>query len=57
VAEPKKRGYPPEVKQHCLSLQAAGHSFRSIERQTGVAHNTVINWVRQQDRFGEGAAF
>jgi hypothetical protein len=24
-----------------------GISFREIERQTGVSHNTVINWVRQ----------
>ena len=48
VAKQKKRGYPPEVRQHCLNLHAAGHSVGFIERETGVAHNTVINWVRQQ---------
>jgi transposase-like protein len=42
------RGYPPEVKQQCLDLRRQGHSFREIERQTGVSHNTVINWVKQQ---------
>jgi AcrR family transcriptional regulator len=40
------RGYPPETKQRCLALHQQGMSFREIERQTGVSHNTVINWVR-----------
>lgn len=39
------RGYPPEIKQQCLALHQQGMSFRAIERQTGVSHNTVINWV------------
>ena len=43
--EPK--GYPLEVKQHCLTLYCNGLGFRAIERVTGVSHNTVINWVRQ----------
>jgi transposase-like protein len=41
------RGYPPQIKQRCLTLHQQGMSFREIERQTGVSHNTVINWVRQ----------
>jgi AcrR family transcriptional regulator/transposase-like protein len=41
------RGYPPQIKQQCLELHQQGISFRQIERQTGVSHNTVINWVRQ----------
>jgi AcrR family transcriptional regulator/transposase-like protein len=40
------RGYPPETKQECLALHQQGMSFREIERQTGVSHNTVINWAR-----------
>jgi AcrR family transcriptional regulator len=40
------RGYPLEVKQKCLDLHQQGASFREIERQTGVSHNTVINWVK-----------
>ncbi len=43
------RGYPPAVKQKCLDLHQQGMSFREIERQTGVSHNTAINWVKQQD--------
>jgi AcrR family transcriptional regulator len=42
-----QRGYPPEVKQQCLALHQQGMSFRQIERETGVSHNTVINWVAQ----------
>jgi AcrR family transcriptional regulator len=41
------RGYPPETKHQCLELHRQGISFREIERQTGVSHNTVINWVRE----------
>ncbi|WP_310481744.1 TetR family transcriptional regulator [Chamaesiphon sp. VAR_48_metabat_403] len=43
--EYSQRGYPPETKQQCLMLHQQGMSFREIERQTGVSHNTVINWV------------
>jgi AcrR family transcriptional regulator/transposase-like protein len=41
------RGYPPEIRQQCLDLHQQGLSFREIERQTGVNHNTVINWVKK----------
>jgi AcrR family transcriptional regulator/transposase-like protein len=41
------RGYPPDIKQQCLALHQQGIGFREIERQTGVSHNTVINWVRK----------
>jgi AcrR family transcriptional regulator/transposase-like protein len=47
AAEYSIRGYPPQVKQQCLALHQQGMSFREIERQTGVSHNTVINWVQQ----------
>lgn len=47
VREYNLRGYPPQTKQQCLDLHQQGMSFRQIERQTGVSHNTVINWVRQ----------
>ena len=40
------RGYPAEIRQQCLELHQQGIAFRAIERQTGVSHNTVINWVR-----------
>lgn len=40
------RGYPPEIKQQCLALHQQGVSCREIERQTGISHNTVLNWLR-----------
>jgi AcrR family transcriptional regulator len=40
------RGYPLQIKQQCLALHQQGIGFREIERQTGVSHNTVINWVK-----------
>jgi AcrR family transcriptional regulator len=45
-SESSARGYPIAVRQQCLELYQQGMGFRSIERQTGVSHNTVINWVR-----------
>lgn len=44
------QGYPPEVKDHCLKLYVNGMGFRSIERVTGVCHNSVINWVKQAEQ-------
>ena len=41
------KGYPDEIKRRCLSMYVNGTGFRAIERQTGVNHNTVINWVKQ----------
>jgi transposase-like protein len=49
------RGYPPETRQQCLDLHQQGLSFREIERQTGVNHNTVINWVKNTQLKPKGA--
>ncbi|WP_448272719.1 IS1 family transposase [Nostoc sp. DSM 114160] len=42
-----KRGYSDEIKRQCLTMYVNGTGFRAIERQTGVNHNTVIQWVKQ----------
>jgi transposase-like protein len=47
-----ERGYPLEIRQQCLDLHAQGISFREIERNTGVSHNTVINWVKNIQQSG-----
>lgn len=44
------KGYPLEIKKHCLTLYCNGMGFRGIERATGVCHNTVINWVKQAQK-------
>lgn len=41
------KGYPEEVKQQCLDLYRGGMGFRAIEKETGISHNTVINWVKK----------
>ena len=42
------KGYPPEVRERCLKLFANGMKCRAIGRETGVSHNTVINWIKQE---------
>ncbi|MEA5451977.1 IS1 family transposase [Leptolyngbya sp. CCNP1308] len=41
------RGYPDDVKRHCLRQYVNGTGFRAIERTTGVHHTTLITWVKQ----------
>lgn len=41
------RGYSDEVKKECLRLYVNGMGFRAIERDKGVHHTTIINWVKQ----------
>ena len=40
-------GYHPQVKQICLNMYLNGMRFRGIKRVTGIAHATIINWVRE----------
>ena len=46
----RARGYSADAKNICLKMYASGIGFRAIERATGISHNTVINWVRQERR-------
>ncbi len=41
------KGYCDEVKQSCLRSYVNGMGFRAIERDKGVHHTTIINWVKQ----------
>ncbi len=41
------KGYSDEVRLECLKAYVNGAGFRAIERQTGVHHTTIINWVKQ----------
>ncbi|MBW4478206.1 MAG: sigma-70 family RNA polymerase sigma factor [Tolypothrix brevis GSE-NOS-MK-07-07A] len=41
--------YPSEVRERCLKLYADGMGYRAIARETGVSHNTVINWIKQDN--------
>ncbi|WP_390833394.1 IS1 family transposase [Calothrix parietina] len=41
------KGYSDEKKIECLKAYVNGAGFRAIERQTGIHHTTIINWVKQ----------
>lgn len=51
-----QRGYSEDVRQICLRMHRSGINFHEIERLTGINHNTVINWVKQQETSGIFAA-
>ncbi len=40
-------GYSQDIKALCLKMYVNGMGFRGISRVTGVAHTTIINWVKQ----------
>ena len=41
------KGYHPQIKQFCLTMYLNGMGFRAIERVTGIAHTTIMNWVKE----------
>ena len=41
------KGDSDDVKRICLRMYVNGMGFRGIEPVTGINHNTVINWVRE----------
>ena len=41
------KGYPSEMRERCLKLSANGMGCRAIGRKTGISHNTVSTWVKQ----------
>jgi predicted Zn finger-like uncharacterized protein len=45
TAQPKPKGYSPELRTHALKLYVDGLNFRRIARVLDVHHQTVINWV------------
>jgi len=53
------KGYHPQIKQFCLTMYLNGMGFRGIERVTGIAHTTIMNWVKEsgeelpEDELGE----
>jgi transposase-like protein len=55
VESDSPRGYSDDVKQICLRIYQSGMGFREIERLTGVGHNTVINWVKQESQLTQAA--
>lgn len=44
--EPKRQGYPPEVRQQALRMYVDGMNLRRIGRHLGLHHRTVSLWVQ-----------
>ena len=44
------RGYSDEVKRLCLKMYVNGMGIRGISRVTGIAHTTILNWIKQSGR-------
>jgi len=42
-----QKGSQMKSNRRCLRSYAKGMGFRAIERDKGVHHTTVINWVKQ----------
>lgn len=40
-------GYSDEVKRLCIRMYVNGMGFRGMSRVTGIAHTSLINWVKQ----------
>ena len=44
--QPKLQGYPDAVRAQAVRMAVDGMSFRQIARQLGVAHKSVMLWVK-----------
>jgi transposase-like protein len=44
--EPKKQGYPDEVRKKALEMYIDGINLRRIGRHLGLHHQTVANWAK-----------
>lgn len=47
LAQYATRGYSNAVKQLCLKMYVNGTGIRAISRVSGVAHTTILNWIKQ----------
>jgi transposase len=43
------RSYPPEFREQIVELHHAGRSAASLAKEFGLAHQTVLNWLKQAD--------
>ena len=46
--EPKRKGYPEEVRRQALQMYVDGMNLRRIGRHLGIHHRTVSLWVAAQ---------
>ena len=44
--EPKRKGYPDEIRKQALQMYVDGINLRRIGRHLGLHHRTVSLWVK-----------
>jgi transposase-like protein len=49
ILAPQPRGYEADLRHQAVRLYVEGLSFRKIARILSVHHQTVINWIRQDE--------
>ena len=50
VLNPTPRGLDPALRRLAVRMYLDGCGFRRIARQIGVNHQTVVNWIRAEER-------
>ena len=49
VQDPQPNALAPSLRQQAVRLYLEGNNFRRSARLLGVNHQTVINWIRQEE--------
>ncbi len=53
VADPKRPGYPPSVRQQAVRMSLDGINQRRVGRLLSVNHQSIANWLREyHERLG-----
>ena len=48
----KGKSYPPEFREQIVELHRTGRTAGSLAKEFGLAHQTVLNWIKQADLDG-----
>jgi transposase len=49
MAKKPPRAYPPEFRHKILEVVRSGRSINAVSSEYGVARQTVMNWMKQDD--------
>jgi len=49
MAKHSPRAYPPEFRRKVIALSRGGRSLSSLADEFGVARQTIMNWLKQED--------
>jgi transposase len=49
MAKHSPRAYPPEFRRKVVTLARDGRTLNSLANEFGVARQTIMNWLKQED--------